>query len=139
VRALAGPGVDVTGYVTDQALTQLYRNARIAVVPLRVGAGVKLKVVEAMQMARPLVTTSIGAQGLPGLADVAVVEDEPDAFAAACITLLQDDAAWRAQAERQSDYVRDRFSIEALRASLASAIACVVSPARPSVAMAAGV
>jgi GT2 family glycosyltransferase len=138
VRALAGPGIDVTGYVSDQALAQLYRNARLAVVPLQVGAGIKLKVVEAMQMARPLVTTSIGAQGLPGLADVAVVEDEADAFAAACITLLQDDVAWRVQAERQSDYVRDRFSVEALRTSLASAIACVTPSIRRSVASAAG-
>ena len=45
----------------------LYRTARVAAVPLRYGAGVKLKVVEALREGLPLVTTSIGAQGMPGL------------------------------------------------------------------------
>ncbi len=64
VRALAGPGVEVTGYVTDAALTTLYDRARVVVAPLRFGAGVKGKVVEAMRLGVPVVTTTVGAQGL---------------------------------------------------------------------------
>ncbi|UWX04295.1 glycosyltransferase [Pseudoxanthomonas sp. NC8] len=66
VRGLAGPRVEVTGYVSDEELARHYAEARVAVVPLRYGAGVKGKVVEAMQSGVPLVTTRVGAQGLPG-------------------------------------------------------------------------
>jgi glycosyltransferase involved in cell wall biosynthesis len=122
VRALAGPNVDVTGYVTDAELAELYDTARVAIVPLRFGAGVKLKVVEAMQMGVPLVTTWVGGQGLPGLGSVASVQDQPEALARECVNLLQDDARWRRQSASQSEYARSVFSLEAMRASLSDAI-----------------
>ena len=128
VRALAGAGVAVTGFVTEASLAAFYRTARVAVVPLRFGAGVKLKVVEAMRMGVPVVTTTVGSQGLPGLADVATVHDELHAFANACVTLLQDDRAWRKQSAAQSEYVRRAFSVDAMRSSLSEAIASI--PAR---------
>ncbi|WP_186230946.1 glycosyltransferase family 4 protein, partial [Burkholderia gladioli] len=67
VRALAGDTVTVTGYVSDARLAELYGSARVAVVPLRFGAGVKNKVVEALNFGAPLVTTPVGLQGLPEL------------------------------------------------------------------------
>ena len=67
VLALAGDAVSVRANVSDAELRELYRTARVAAVPLRYGAGVKLKVVEALREGLPLVTTSIGAQGVPGL------------------------------------------------------------------------
>jgi len=123
IRALAGNGIEVTGRVSESSLDERYRAARVAVAPLRFGAGVKLKVVEAMNLGTPLVTTSVGAQGLPGLAEVAGVHDDPDEFAKACVRLLQDDAAWRRQSASQADYVRNHFSVAALRRSLSDAIA----------------
>ena len=77
VLALAGECVEVTGFVDDGELQRRYAQARVAVVPLRYGAGVKSKVVEALQQGLPLVTTSVGAQGLPGVeATCAVADDE---------------------------------------------------------------
>ena len=67
VEALVGDAVSVRANVSDGELRELYRTARVAAVPLRYGAGVKLKVVEALREGLPLVTTSIGAQGTTGL------------------------------------------------------------------------
>ena len=56
--------IEVTGYVSDQVLTERYQRARVAVAPLRFGGGVKGKVLESLRHGLPCVTTSIGMQGL---------------------------------------------------------------------------
>ncbi len=121
VRALSGDGVTVTGFVTDEQLDQYYATARVAVCPLRFGAGVKLKVVEALHHGVPLVTTPIGAQGLNGVDAVCDVAADPASFAAAVVRLLGDDALWVARAEAQSDYIATRFSPDAMRDALVAA------------------
>lgn len=68
--------------------------SRIAVVPLHSGAGVKLKVVEAVREGLPLVTTSIGAQRVSGLESVASIHDDAGGIADAVCRLLADDALW---------------------------------------------
>jgi len=121
VQALAGNGVTVTGSVTDEQLDQFYATARVAICPLRFGAGVKLKVVEAMHHGIPLVTTPIGAQGLKGVDAVCDVTPDAQGFAAAVVRLLGDDALWVARAKAQSAYVASRFSPEAMRDALVAA------------------
>lgn len=64
IQAMASDNIIVTGFLSDEDLEALYKKCRMAVVPLRVGAGVKGKVVEATYYQIPLVTTSIGAEGL---------------------------------------------------------------------------
>jgi GT2 family glycosyltransferase len=118
VQGLAGDDVAVFANVTDVELDSAYRRARVAVVPLRCGAGVKLKVVEALRAGIPLVTTPVGAQGLPGLFQVVVVEDDAALFAAAVVRLLQDDVAWQKRSLQQVEFARARFSREAMTASL---------------------
>ena len=118
VRALAGPGVTVAADVSDAELAAAYAGARVAIVPLRFGAGVKLKVVEALREGVPLVTTPTGAQGLAGLEDVVTVTDEPQAFAAGVCRLLTDDAAWSLACRRQIEHARARFSKAAFSRSL---------------------
>ena len=79
-------------------------------VPLRFGAGVKGKVVESLSHGLPLVTTSVGVQGIPGLREVVPVCDEPDAMAENLALLLTDDAAWLHQSQAQTAFAADRFS-----------------------------
>ena len=64
IDQLASNNIIIEGFVPDEYLENLYRTCRLAVVPLRFGAGVKGKVVEAAYFQIPLVTTSIGAEGL---------------------------------------------------------------------------
>jgi glycosyltransferase involved in cell wall biosynthesis len=136
VRALVGDAVRLMADVTDEALYGCYGRARVGVVPLRCGAGVKLKVVEALKEGLPLVTTPVGAQGLPGLADVVDVRNDATSFADAVCALLLDDALWQQRSVAQLDYARERFSEAALRQSLVRAMALPAT--RPALHNAAG-
>ena len=122
VRALAGDRVEVTGYVSDAELARRYAGARVAVVPLRYGAGVKGKVVEAMQNGVPLVTTQVGAQGLPGLDAVASVSDEAAGIASGILRLLDDDAEWLRHSRGGAALARSLFSRQALSDRLVEAL-----------------
>jgi GT2 family glycosyltransferase len=125
VRGLAGPDIAVRADVDDAELADWYATARAAAVPLRFGAGVKLKVVEALTHGLPLVTTPIGAQGLDSLATVVPCTTDADEFAMALRTVLTDDAAWRCQSHAQARYAAQLFSREALQRSLLAALAPV--------------
>ncbi|WP_447736737.1 glycosyltransferase [Rhodanobacter soli] len=122
VTALASPDVQVLGYVDDATLASLYRSSRVVAAPLRFGAGVKLKVLEAMQQGVPLVTTSVGAQGLPELKNVACVADDPVGIAEAIIRMLDDDDAWRVVSKRGTEYIAHCFSVQAMTSALMQAL-----------------
>jgi GT2 family glycosyltransferase/SAM-dependent methyltransferase len=118
VKALAGVGVNVLGYVDDSTLATLYRSARVVVAPLRYGAGVKMKVLEAMAHGVPVVTTSVGAQGLPGLTEAIPVSDAPEQIADALVELLTDDARWLAVSDAAGNYIGQHFSVESMAEAL---------------------
>jgi GT2 family glycosyltransferase len=123
VLALATENVEVTGWISDEDLARRYEGARAAVVPLRFGAGVKLKVVEAMKEGAPLVTTPIGAQGLPGLAEVVSVRETPKDLAGQVLRWLNaTDEAWLAASHGEAAYAEARFGRGAMRAPLEKAM-----------------
>jgi O-antigen biosynthesis protein len=122
VKALAGDGVEVMGYVDDATLASLYKSTRVVVAPLRFGAGVKLKVLEAMANGVPVVTTSTGAQGLPGLDEVVPVSDDPDRMAGALVELLVDDARWAMASRAANTYINQNFSSARMAAALKSVL-----------------
>ena len=119
VKLLESDHVVVTGYVDDTTLHDFYAQCRVAVVPLRFGAGIKSKVVEALQCGLPLVTTSVGAQGLAGIEEVARVVDDDCAMADAIVELLNDDALWCKLSEASARYAEARFSRDSMRHALA--------------------
>ena len=125
VLALAGEGVEVTGFISDEELARRYATARVSLCALRVGAGVKLKVVEAMHAGVPVVTTSVGAQGLPGLAEVCDIVDTAAGLAEATLRLLRDDTLWLERAQAQTGYVAAHFSVAAMQAALVAIFASV--------------
>lgn len=108
-----GSGIIVKGFVSDEELEALYQQCRVVVVPLRYGAGVKGKVVEAIYNGAPIVTTSIGAEGIPGVEDVLVVADEAEDFAGAVVRLYRDEAACRELSLRTQEHIRKFFSVDA--------------------------
>lgn len=81
--------IKVTGRVDD--VRPFIDSASAYVVPLRVGGGTRLKIYEAMAMGKPVISTTIGAEGLP-VADgkELLIADDPEAFAGAAIRLLSD-------------------------------------------------
>jgi glycosyltransferase involved in cell wall biosynthesis len=94
--AFAGPAVTFVGFTPD--LRTEYESARVAVVPMRFGAGVKVKCIEALQYGVPVVSTSVGAEGL-GLHDsrAVIVMDDPREFAASLLRLYEEPDAWSGQ------------------------------------------
>lgn len=91
LHALAGPQVSLTGFVDD--LRPHLAAAAVLVVPLRLGGGTRLKIVEAMAMGKAIVSTSLGAEGIDAVAgrDI-LIADDPSSFAAAVNGLLADPA-----------------------------------------------
>jgi glycosyltransferase involved in cell wall biosynthesis len=87
--ALAGPRIELTGFVSD--LRPHLAAAAAVVVPLRLGGGTRLKIVEAMAMGKAIVSTALGAEGIEAVSgrDL-LVEDQPAAFADAVNRLLAD-------------------------------------------------
>ena len=90
VRNLASQTVEVTGTV-DSVVPHL-RRAAVVVVPLRIGGGTRLKILEAMAMGKAVVSTNIGAEGL-NLRDGSeiILADQPSDFAAAIVRLMQNE------------------------------------------------
>lgn len=87
------PGVDALGYVED--LAEAYADARVAIVPLKNGAGTRLKIAEALARGVPVVTTSVGVEGYGAATrGVTQIADSPADFATGCIELLVNDALW---------------------------------------------
>jgi glycosyltransferase involved in cell wall biosynthesis len=115
VKALAGKNVTVTGFVSDEQLARRYGEARVAVAPLRYGGGVKGKVVEAMRFGLPIVTTSVGAQGLSAAENAIAVEDHKAPFAHAVLELLNSDELWARASAAELAFVRENFSIDTLK------------------------
>ncbi|MNK26014.1 putative S-adenosylmethionine-dependent methyltransferase [compost metagenome] len=114
VQALASDTINVTGYVTDEELEMYYAHSRVVVAPLRFGAGMKGKVVEAMRFGVPLVTSPAGAQGLAAASAFIAVADDAQAFADHVLRLLEDDAHWLAMSGQAQAYARQTFSEQAL-------------------------
>jgi sugar transferase (PEP-CTERM/EpsH1 system associated) len=85
------PHVTVTGTVPD--VRPYLAAAQVVVAPLRIGGGTRLKILEAMAMARPVVSTSLGCEGLDVQDEVhLLVADDPGSFAAAAAGLLRNPA-----------------------------------------------
>ena len=89
-------GVEFSGFVDD--LPGLMDTARVAIAPIRYGAGVKLKVLDAIGRRVPVIATTIGAEGLPQWATSGVtVSDDADVQAAALVEILACEKAWSAK------------------------------------------
>jgi sugar transferase (PEP-CTERM/EpsH1 system associated) len=82
-------GVEVTGAVED--IRPYVQRGSVYVVPLRVGSGTRLKIFEAMAMGKAVISTSVGAEGLPVHSEQDIlIADTPEAFANAVVKLLAD-------------------------------------------------
>jgi sugar transferase (PEP-CTERM/EpsH1 system associated) len=105
------PSVRVTGTVGD-IRPYLWESA-VSIVPLRIGGGTRLKIYEAMAARIPVVSTTIGAEGLDVLdGENIAVADSPDGFAERCLALLEDAEARRKQSEAAWEMVSACYSWE---------------------------
>jgi sugar transferase (PEP-CTERM/EpsH1 system associated) len=107
------PRVTVTGAVPD--VRPYLADARVVIAPLRIGGGTRLKILEAMAMARPVVSTAAGCEGLEVQDGThLLVADEPAAFAAAVLELLRDPNRRAAMGREGRRLVEERYDWYAL-------------------------
>lgn len=109
-----GNSIIVKGFVSEEELKRLYSTCKMAVVPLRYGAGVKGKVVEALYYGIPLITTSVGAEGIEGIENFVEICDDSELFANKIVELYDNDAKLEKMALATQSFVRSRFCIDAV-------------------------
>jgi GT2 family glycosyltransferase/ubiquinone/menaquinone biosynthesis C-methylase UbiE len=110
VRRLESKFIKVTGRVSDQQLSAFYENHRAAIAPLRFGGGVKGKVVESLLKGLPIVTTSIGSQGLCNSVKALSIAFSEQDFCEKVIALHQIENKWIEQRKSGIKYFEDNFS-----------------------------
>lgn len=110
VLQLARPDILVKGFVNEATLQENYSRCRITVIPLRYGAGVKGKTVEAMNHGIPLVTTGYGTEGMPGDVSFLHPRDNAADFANGIINLYADERRLAELSKLETDYIKANFS-----------------------------
>jgi O-antigen biosynthesis protein len=136
VKALASPSVDVTGWVKD--LQPLLEQARMLVAPLWYGAGMKGKVTQCLAAGLPVVTTSIGAEGIVSLPGVDAGSGETDAslliadstseMAQKVVRLYTDDELWERLSEAGQRLIAERCSTDVISRRLCEMLGPMWSP-----------
>ena len=103
--------IKITGRVED--IRDYVSRASAYIVPIRIGGGTRLKIYEAMAMGKPVISTSVGAEGLP-LCDgeELLIADEPESFARAVVQVLMDAKLANRLGERARAVVCEKFGWE---------------------------
>lgn len=113
IKALASEHVEVTGYVTNTLPYLL--SSTVSIAPLRFGAGMKGKVGEAMAAGLPVVTTSVGAQGMGVIhGENILIADSPKDFANSVIKLLKDESLRTKICLNGREFIKNNYSIDAV-------------------------
>ncbi len=122
VRSLVGEAVELVGEVADVA--PYIDGAALYVVPMRIGGGSRLKLLEALAMAAPVVSTPMGAEGLPGLRDRVhlLLAEQPQAFAAAALRLMAEPKLGRQLGAMGRAHVVDHYDWRTITPRLEAAL-----------------
>lgn len=111
------PGIEFTGTVPD--MRKVVADAAVCVIPLRMGSGTRLKILEGGAMAKPMVSTRLGAEGLDFVQGQEIMlEDEPAAFAGSVVRLLRDSSLRKTLGAGARRRVEMDYSYGALRTAV---------------------
>lgn len=113
IREIDEEGITILGTVTDAELEELYEKVKMVVIPLRYGAGVKGKVVEALYHGVPVVSTSIGMEGIPNENLAVKIADGEMEFAEAVIRCCQSDKELMRMSVEGQKIIQQYYSTEA--------------------------
>ena len=119
---LASENIVLEGFVTDEELAELYQKCRLVVVPLRYGAGVKGKIVEAAYYQIPVVTTSVGGEGIDSKIGAFIMEDEAERMTEVIDSLYENYEELRKMSDAGYQLTQKYFTTEATQNVLLSDI-----------------
>ncbi len=113
IRGMDVEGTEKIGALTDRELEKMYRSVRMIVVPLRYGAGIKGKVIEAMYQGVPVVTTTIGMEGIPNEGGAVAIADDERSFADRVIALYQEEETLKQMSFKGQEIIKKYYSRDA--------------------------
>jgi len=114
--------------VNPKSMARVAKRASVTVVPLRLGSGTRLKILESLAWGIPVVSTTLGCEGIDVLdGEHLLVRDDPREFAEAIVRLLSDAALWRKLRNAGRDLVRERYSWDRVFEPLEQALIELVS------------
>lgn len=114
VRALNSQGgIVVEGFVED--LTPLLRRARACIIPLFIGGGIRIKILDMLSIGLPCVATPIGAQGLEN--EGVWIAGDPDGFARGIVELLTNPIRWRQMQQAGQTFLQTHYAPDAVVAA----------------------
>lgn len=117
VKCLSSAQVTVTGYMED--VRPYFEKSRVFVSPLRYGAGVKGKIGQSMAFGLPVVTTSVGAEGMRLVDETnALIADDESVFAEKVTRLYQEKELWEKVSKNGLQSIQQNFSMEVARKTL---------------------
>jgi len=117
LKAMQSSYITVTGYVED--VSGYFNDSRVFVSPLQHGAGVKGKIGQSFSYGLPVVTTSIGAEGMQLIdGHNALISDSETEFASKVIELYTDKFLWQKLSTNSRQVIREQFSTATIRAAL---------------------
>jgi glycosyltransferase involved in cell wall biosynthesis len=110
IKGLESDSIRVFENLEDAELEKQYLNNRLSIVPLRFGAGVKGKILESLYHRLPIVTTTIGTQGVPRANECSFISDGPIEFGKHCIELYSNGEKWQHFSESSRSVLLSKYS-----------------------------
>lgn len=110
ISSLRSEHIDPIGYVTDEELEELYGKIKMVVIPLRFGAGIKGKVIEAMFHGIPVLSTSIGMEGIPRVSVTDMIADNADTFKEKLEKMYLNDELLDIISLEETEIIRNNYS-----------------------------
>lgn len=123
IKKLASDDIVVTGFVRN--LEPYYRQFKLMLAPLRFGAGVKGKITQSLATGLPVITTSVGAEGINVNSENCMIADSPEDFVKKAVRVYSDEKLW-SLLSKNGLKVANEFSPEKARACLGSIISSII-------------
>jgi len=115
VLKLHSDSINVTGFVSDEELINFYRSCKIAILPLRFGAGVKGKLLESLYHQIPTVITKVAAEGIQEIENYSMIADDAEEFANKIIKLYNQEEIWESYSKNGRVFIEKHFTEKAAR------------------------
>lgn len=115
-------GIKLLGEVND--MSEVWQQAGILVVPLRIGSGVRIKILEAMAMGKAVITTKEGAEGLEYIPGSLVIVENTNSFIEKLLWLIENPDASKTIGANARKSIQQYYSLEKIKEILLSRLSC---------------
>ncbi len=114
IESLRRDNIILLGYIKDADLFEYFDNCKFSVAPLRYGAGIKGKIIQSLSYGSPIITTSIGAEGLDLVdGENILIANDPGKFADKVVMLYENEELWNKLSKNSIEIAEKNYSYDA--------------------------